>query len=218
MELSLGDFAQDCNPVLEAEIGRNRYILLSDLVPLLSLAKNAVSVHWDSHSIETPGAGSAQFDRSFFSNLFSCPPPGHKTGCTCCSPIRGVSLYGIGPLPSSVSHKFQINGVERAFSMFKGSCPLFNGSCSLGGSAEKFYKSVPLPCALSPGWSVRIRGKTVFIGRKMCRHGQKIKYSEGKFREDSIVLERIAGFLHSLSLEPAFSMSDLRKAFESQLL
>lgn len=222
MRLSPSDFLSGSNPQLEEKIGRNRYILVSDLLPLLSLAHEQVSIPLGTHSLEKQDVRSVVFEDSFFSSLFQCPPPSQKSGCTCCSPIRGVSLYGLDPSgfeEKPVSHSIVIGGVAHELSMFKGSCPFFKANCcSLGGTAERFYKSVPLPCAISPGWNVRLRGNSAFVGRKTCRYGQKIKYSECKFKEDSIVLERIADFLRSLSIEPAFSAAGLRKAFESQLL
>jgi len=211
----------DSNPELEKGIGRNKYILVSDLLPILSLAQELATIPLGAHSLEKPEVRNVVFEDSFFSSLFQCPPPGHKSGCTCCSPIRGVSLYGLDPIhfeERSVSHSIQLNGVAHELSMFKGSCPLFNGSCSLGGSAEKFYNSVPLPCAISPGWNVRLRGSSAFVGRKLCRHGAKLSYSENKLQENLIVLGRIAGFLRSLSLTPAFCIDDLRRSFKAQLL
>lgn len=222
MRLSPSDFLSGSNPQLEEKIGRNRYILVSDLLPLLSLAHGQVSIPLGAHSLEKQGVRSVVFEDSFFSSLFQCPPPSQNSGCTCCSPIRGVSLYGLDPAylaEKPVSHPIIIGGVAHELSMFKGSCPLFaGGCCSLGGSAEKFYHSVPLPCAISPGWNVRLRGNSAFVGRKFCKHGEKVRYSENKLRDDSVVLERIADFLRSLSLEPAFSIDGFRRSFEAQLL
>lgn len=221
MGFFLADFSRDSNPAVEAEIGRNRYVLIGDLVPLISLARQRVLVEWEGHSVEKPEVKGVSFEPSFFSGVFSCPPPAGKAGCTCCSPIRGVSLHGAeaaGAGRPAISHTLSINGIPREFSMFKGSCPLFNGSCSLGGSAETFYSSVPLPCAISPGWNVRVSGGSALVGRKACRHGLKASYPESRLREDQIILGRISAFLLSLSLEPAFSPVDLGRCLKSQLL
>ena len=198
--LKPGDFKESLNTEIAGLVGKSEYIIASDLMPFLLLAPDRVVMQLGNFVVEKQAANKVSVDGSFFSNAFSCPSPESKSSCTCCKGIIGLAALG-ARIPGSIEKRALINEREVFFKVAKGNCPLFSGNqCSLGGSSEKFYSSVPLPCAISPGWDISASGATVSLGRKRCAHGLAAPYTEEKLDADLLVLSRIKEFLASMKL------------------
>lgn len=194
------DFKEPLNTEIASRVGKSEYILASDLRPFLLLASDRILMQLGNFVVEKPAANKVSIDGSFFTNAFSCPSPENKSTCTCCKGIIGLAALG-AKIPGSIEKKVLINEREAFFKVAKGNCPLFSGNqCSLGGSAEKFYSSVPLPCAISPGWDISASGATVTLGRKRCTNGLASPYTKEKLDADLLILSRVKKFLASMKL------------------
>jgi hypothetical protein len=209
------DFKEPLNTEIAGLVGKSEYILASDLRPFLLLAADRIVMQLGNFVVEKPAANKVSVADSFFSNSFSCPAPENKTSCTCCKGIIGLAALG-AKIPESIEKKAVINGQETFFKVAKGNCPLFSDNrCSLGGSAEKFYSSVPLPCAISPGWAISASGATVTLGRKRCAHGLASPYTKEKMDADLLILARIKKFLASMKLSTAL-IEKIEQGLESR--
>jgi len=203
--LKLDDFKEPLNAEIAGLVGKSEYILASDLRPFLLLASDRISMQLGNFVVEKPAANRFSISDSFFSNAFSCPAPEVKSSCICCKGIIGLAALG-AKVPGSIEKRVLINGREAFFKVAKGNCPLFmENQCSLGGSSEKFYSSVPLPCAISPGWDVSASGAAVALGRKRCAHGTASPYTKEKLDADLLIFSRIKKFLASMRLSTALA-------------